>query len=217
MKRLRCLASLALVMSCGVGCSCLYYGAMEKIGVPKREILVSRVKGARDSQQAAKKEFADALQEFRSVVSVPGGDLETQYDKLNSALGRSESRAADVRERIDSVESVSRALFREWSAELRQYTNPELKRSSRLRLDEARSRYDALMAAMRQAESRLDPVLRPMRDQVLFLKHNLNAKAIGALTEEVASIQMRVDDLVKDMEASIREADAFIAALDASR
>ena len=34
---------------------------------------------------------------------------------------------------------------------------------------------------MRLAESRIEPVLKSFRDQVLFLKHNLNAKAIASL------------------------------------
>jgi hypothetical protein len=32
------------------GCSSMYYGAMEKLGVHKRDIMVDRVKEARDSQ-----------------------------------------------------------------------------------------------------------------------------------------------------------------------
>lgn len=202
------LALLALT-----GCQSMYYKTMEKFGVEKRDIMVSRVKDARDSQQDAKQEFANALEQFKSVVSVKGGDLEAKYNKLSAALQRSEIRAGDVRSRIDAVEDVSEALFREWKAELKQYGNAELRRSSEQQLADARARYQELMAAMKKAESRIDPVLQPLRDQVLFLKHNLNAKAIGSLTDEVAAVGTKVDDLIRDMEASIREADAFIATL----
>ena len=201
----------ALVISSG--CTSMYYSTMEKLGVHKRDIMVDRVEEARDSQQAAKKEFASALEQFKSVVSVKGGDLESKYDKLNRALQRSEARATEVRERIASVESVADALFREWKAELRDYHNAELRQTSQRRLEEAQARYLALLSAMEKAESRLEPALQPLRDQVLFMKHNLNAKAIGALSDEVTAIEARVDDLVRDMEASIHEADAFIATL----
>ena len=147
------------------------------------------------------------------MVSIKGGDLEAKYNKLNAALQKSEARATDVRDRIASVESVSEALFKEWKAELKQYSNAELRRSSEQQLKDAQTRYQGLMAAMKQAESRIDPVLQPLRDQVLYLKHNLNAKAIGALSDEVTAIGAKVDDLVRDMEASIKEADAFIATL----
>ena len=195
------------------GCSTIYYSTMEKFGVHKRDIMTDRVKEARDSQHAAKKEFANALEQFKSVVHVKGGNLESKYRKLDAALQKSEARATEVRERIAAVESVSGALFKEWKAELKQYNNVELRAASERQLREAQARYGELMMAMNRAESRLEPVLKPLRDQVLFLKHNLNAKAIGALTSEVSAIETKVDDLVRDMEQSIREADAFIATL----
>lgn len=213
MNRTRSRLMTVLALLALTGCQSMYYKTMEKFGVEKRDIMVSRVKDARDSQRDAKQEFADALEQFKSVVSLKGGDLEAKYNKLSAALQKSETRAADVRNRIDAVEDVSEALFREWKAELKQYSNADLRRSSEQQLADARARYQELMAAMKKAESRIDPVLQPLRDQVLFLKHNLNAKAIGSLTDEVAAVGAKVDDLIRDMEASIREADAFIATL----
>jgi chromosome segregation ATPase len=195
------------------GCSTVYYGAMEKVGIHKRDIMVDRVQGARDSQQEAAKEFTSALEQFKSVVTVKGGDLEKKYNKLNDALQRSEARANEVHDRIDAVEDVSDALFSEWKSELKQYSSQELRRVSEAQLKEAKDRYKSLMAAMRQAESKLEPALRPLRDQVLFLKHNLNAQAIGALTGEVAAIETKVDDLVRDLQTAVAEADAFIKTL----
>ncbi len=43
------------------GCQPAYYAAAEKVGFAKRDILVSRVESARDSQVEAKEEIADAL------------------------------------------------------------------------------------------------------------------------------------------------------------
>ncbi len=205
-----------LLLAGATGCSTVYYNTMEKFGVHKRDIMVDRVKDARDAQQDAKKEFANALEQFKSVVAVKGGNLEAKYNKLSAALQKSEAQATEVRDRIAAVEDVSSALFKEWKAELKQYSNADLRRTSEQKLKEAQARYKDLIAAMKQAESRLEPVLQPLRDQVLFLKHNLNAKAIGGLTEEVTAIQAKVDQLVRDMEASIREANAFIATLGAS-
>jgi hypothetical protein len=213
MKNVRLLLLVALAVLSGAGCASVYYGAMEKLGVHKRDIMTERVKKARDSQREAKQEFANALEQFKSVVSVKGGDLQAKYNKLSAALARSESSAQEVRDRIAAVESVSDALFKEWRAELKQYGNAALRRASEQQMQAARARYETLLAAMKKAESRIDPVLQPLRDQVLFLKHNLNAQAIGALTEEVTAVEARVDDLVRDMEASIREADAFIQSL----
>jgi hypothetical protein len=56
-------------------------------------------------------------------------------------------------------------------------------------------------------------VLAGFRDQVLFLKHNLNAKAIASLQSNVLAIEDDIAVLIRDMEASIKEADEFIHTL----
>ena len=54
------------------------------------------------------------------------------------------------------------------------------------------------------------PVLSRLKDQVLFLKHNLNARAIAGLKTEADKIQSDIESLVKDMNTSIAHADAFM-------
>ncbi len=195
------------------GCSSAYYGAMEKIGIHKRDILVDRVEEARDSQQETKEQFASALERFSSVVNFDGGDLEDKYNQLKSELEKSEEQAEEVRERIEAVEDVAEALFDEWQAELEQYSSASLRRSSERQLQSTRRDYQKLIGAMKRAEAKIDPVLNPLRDQVLYLKHNLNARAISSLQAELGTIEADVSRLIKEMEASINEADAFIKTL----
>jgi len=66
---------------------------------------------------------------------------------------------------------------------------------------------------MRRAEDKMDPVLVVFLDQVLFLKHNLNAKAIASLQDELVAVEEDVALLVKDMEESIAEAEWFISTM----
>lgn len=197
------------------GCSSMYYGAMEKVGIHKRDIMVDRVKSARDTQGEAKKQFLTAMEQFKSVVNFQGGNLEREYNRLNAALKESEAKATEVHDRISAVEDVSEALFSEWRAEIKQYSSESLRQASQRKFDQTRKKYTDLIAAMKKAEARLEPVLTPLRDQVLFMKHNLNARAIAGLTSEVSSVQTNVDTLVRDMESAIAQADAFIATLEA--
>jgi hypothetical protein len=192
------------------GCSSAYYGAMEKIGFAKRDILADRVEKTREAQTAAKEQFADALQRFLAVTKADGGDLQRKYDKLNREFSRSESRAKEVRDRIAAVEDVAEALFREWKQELGQYSNASLRRDSERQLDLTRRRYDALLVLMRRAADRMDPVLATFRDQVLYLKHNLNARALAQLDTTNGTLQADITRLISDMENSIREAENFI-------
>jgi len=195
------------------GCSTLYFAGMEKIGIQKREIMVDRVKAARDTQKEAKEQFVNALEQFKSVVAVQGGDLEKKYNQLSATLERSEAEAEAVRSRIKSVEEVSTALFAEWKKEIAQYNSETLRRSSQQKYDAAEEKYQQLMKAMKKAESRMEPALVPLRDQVLYLKHNLNAKAIAGLSDEVVRVETRVDILVADIVAAVAEADEFISQL----
>ena len=198
------------------GCSSAYYGAMEKIGFPKRDILVDRVEKSRDAQNEAKEQFASALDHFLAVTKTDGGDLQRKYDELNREFTRSEARAQDVRDRIAAVEDVAEALFREWKSELKQYSNASLRRESERELDLTRRRYEDLMRVMRRAADRMEPVLATFRDQVLFLKHNLNARALASLTTTNRELEADITRLVSDMEASIREAEAFIKTMHSS-
>ncbi len=202
---------LALVALCG--CGRAYYNTMEKLGYPKREMLVDRVQKARDAQEEAKQQFQSALEEFTAVTGYQGGDLEKMYNRLRDQLQRSESKAQAVGKRIDDVESVGEALFREWQSELDQYSSPELRQASENKLGQTRLRYARLVASMRSAERKIEPVLTAFRDQVLFLKHNLNAQALAALQNELTTIQMDVASLIREMETSIAEANAFIDAM----
>jgi hypothetical protein len=217
MKRtIRVPAFIALTLTafslCLGGCQSVYYGTMEQLGYEKREILVDRVEDARNAQEEAKNQFRSALEKFSAVVNFKGGDLEERYNKLDSEYQRCDSKAKAVHNRIADVEDVSKALFDEWQAELKQYTNQDLMRASERRLNDTRRRYQQLIQAMKRAEKKIDPVLSAFRDQVLFLKHNLNAQAVASLQKELSTIEVDVATLIKDMEASIAEADKFIKA-----
>ncbi|MDY0066946.1 MAG: DUF2959 family protein [Steroidobacteraceae bacterium] len=152
------------------GCRSAVYDALETFGVEKRDVLVNRVGAARNAQEAAKEQFASALEQFRSVVDVDATDLERLYDRLNRERQRSESRAGAVRDRIDTVEQVAEDLFDEWENELEEYSNAQLRRDSQRLLNDTRQRYATLIKAMRSAERSMDPVLEIFQDQVLTLR-----------------------------------------------
>lgn len=204
-----CLLSVLLLLP-AVGCQKVYYDTMEKFGVHKRDIMVDRVEEARDSQEEAKEQFQSALEQFSSVLNFKGGKLEDKYKTLQAEYDKSEARADDVKERIDAVEDVSKALFAEWEKELDQYTSASLRRDSNRKMVQTKRQYNQLIYAMRKAEAKIDPVLRAFRDQVLYLKHNLNAQAIASLQSELVAVESEIADLIIEMENSIGEANYFI-------
>ncbi|MBL1217118.1 MAG: DUF2959 domain-containing protein [Planctomycetes bacterium] len=193
-----------------LGCASTGIAVKEFFGQAKREQLVDRVQDARDEQTEAKEQFESALAEFLALTGADGGELEAMYERLKDEADASEKQAEDVRKRIRDVERVADALFAEWAGELEEYANQDMRRASERQLSETRMRYNEMLTAMKRAEAKMEPVLAAFNDQVLFLKHNLNARAIASLESNFAKLETDIETLVSEMEQSIREANAFI-------
>jgi len=209
------LAIPALSVTTLTGCAKTKIWINEQLGHEKREQLVSSVENARDQQEKAKVAFTSALEEFLAITEGDDttADLEKKYKKIESAYENSASRAEAVHTRIASVENVAKSLFKEWENELGEYTSDSLRKASQEQLDATRDRYTKLVGAMKDAASKMDPVLAAFKDQSLFLKHNLNARAIASLETDLAKVKTEVAELIQEMEASIAEANAFIDSL----
>lgn len=215
-------STLALALGCAfalpglgsLGCSSVYYDLNESIlGRHKRDILNSRVEAARDEEQEAQEQILSTFELFKQATGFQGGDLETYYNRLQGEYDDSTAKAEAVSRRIDSIEDVAGDLFREWESEIDLISNPDLRRRSAASLGETRIRYGELIGAMRRAEARMEPVLLAFRDQVLYLKHNLNARAVASLENNVVAIEDDVAALVREMQAAIREADRFVSSM----
>lgn len=206
------LLPLAAVLAVS-SCDATYYRAMEALGKQKRDLLVERVKTARDGELEAKQQFQTALEKFSAVTKFQGGDLAAKYESLKDQLAKCESRAEAVKKEIAQVQEVAGDLFKEWESELGQYNNDDLRLSSEVKLRDTQKRYAELLMVMKRAEQKMQPVLAALRDQVLFLKHNLNAQAVSSLQGTAVTLQSDVAALVAEMEAAIRQATAFIDAM----
>jgi len=204
---------LGFSLLAGAGCKSASYAMWEKLGYEKRDLLVSDVKKARDSQDTAAKQFQSTMDRFKEVTNFQGGDLEAKYNKLKADYDKSESRASDVKSRIAKTETVAADMFKEWKGELSQYQDQSLRNASEQKLNATQDRYNQLIAKMKASSAKMDPVLKVFADRVLFLKHNLNASAISSLSGDALKIDSDVQALIKDMQASIKEADDFIGTL----
>ncbi|MEJ2766453.1 DUF2959 domain-containing protein [Photobacterium sp. MCCC 1A19761] len=195
------------------GCQSAYYSAMEQVGVHKREIMVDRVSEATEAQQDAQTQFTSALDALKAIHQFDGGDLEDAYDTINDQYEASSDAADKVRSRIAAIEDVADALFDEWENELSLYTSTNLRRDSEQKLKQTRTSYQRMLSAMHRAEQKMTPVLNTLRDNTLYLKHNLNAAAIGSLQGEFQSLQRDIQRAIQDMETAIAESERFIAQL----
>ncbi len=192
------------------GCQKTYYAVWEKMGKEKRHLLKEEVEDARTDQQEASEQFQSTLEKIKQIYGFEGGELEKFYKNLSSDYEECEERAAAVSDRIEKVEHIASDLFQEWEQEIGMITNTRMQAQSKSALKDTRKRYARLHQSMIKAEASMKPVLKNLNDYVLYMKHNLNARAIGALKREVGSIETEVESLIADMNRSIKEAERFL-------
>jgi hypothetical protein len=206
-------ALLVCLLALTGGCRSTVYSAYEKFGVYKRDLLKKDVIAARDEQKAASQQFKDALTQLKELYGFSGGNLEKNYNSLQSEYDDCAAKAADVHKRIEKVETVAGDLFAEWEKEIREISTASLAESSRRKLQATKERYSSLHDALKDAERSMTPVLTQLHDQVLYLKHNLNAEAIASLKGEALNIQTDISKLITQMNAAIAKADEFVKTL----
>lgn len=202
--------SLTLLLT---ACQSAYYEAAEQVGYHKRDILVDRVEDSRDAQQEAEEQFQSALEQLSELTNFDGGDLEDMYEAMADEYEDSVEAATEVTDRINAVEHVAESLFDEWEEEIKQYSNARFKSDSQQKLQETRKRYKGMMAALRKSEAKMAPVLTALNDNVLYLKHNLNAQAVASLQVEFGRIENDIEALIVEMRKAIASSDAFIASM----
>lgn len=192
------------------GCQTAYYSAMEKVGVYKREIMVDRVEDANEAQQNAQKQFTSALEGLKALNNFHGEELEAAYNDVSEQYEDSEAAVNKVKDRIAAIEDVADALFDEWQGELSLYKSAKLKHESERKLRATKIQYQTMLSAMKRAEKQMEPVLDTLRDNTLYLKHNLNAVAIGSLEGEFNSLQREIQQAIRNMNSAIAESNRFI-------
>ena len=191
----------------------VYFNARESIGDHKRALVVHQVEQACFSLQETRNEFQDALSQLKMLTSSTETSLDHRYNLLNRQYQFCRAKSENVSSRIRAIESVSEALFMEWEKELNDYSNRTLRNSSKQQLKVARQNYARLIKTMQSAENKIQPVLSAFKDQVLYLKHNLNARAIAALQHEFIEIGIDISQLIHAMERTIAEANQFMSVL----
>lgn len=212
----RRMATLLLLVAVALtGCTRTYYKAMATLGKEKRDILISRVKDSRKDQQQAKEQIKTTMEKFQELTGFQGGSLEKNYKELNGQYEKAADSAQKLHDRIESIDQVSGDMFREWQKEIDSMDNRKLKQQSADMLRQARLQEASYLKSMRLTEARMTPVLKAFHDQVLFLKHNLNARAIGSLKGTSARISTDVDVLLTQIDGSMAQADSLINSLSA--
>ncbi len=189
------------------------YSAWEKMGVEKRDLFKREVTNVKEEQTDSGEAFKDALTQLKEVYGFNGGNLENEYNKLNSSYKIAQEQSEEARASIEKLNTLSGDLFTEWKEEIKEIESKDLKKQSTEKLAKTKAKYNDLYEHLKTTEKKMGPVLTKFKDQVLFLKHNLNAEAIGGLKTEGKRIQSDIESLIQEMNQSTAEAEKFIQTL----
>lgn len=207
------LISTLLIFPFLFGCQSAYYATMEHVGIHKRDIMVERVEETVTAQHNASQEFTSALEALTSMTQFTGNDLQIMYHTFNDRYHESQSAVEQVSERIADVESVAMALFNEWRNELDLYQSDKLRQESEKQLMSTEKTYNQMVIAIKKAETKMLNVLAILKDNTLYLKHNLNASALGSLQGEFHQLEQQINIAITEMHLSIGESERFVATL----
>ena len=163
-----------------------------------------------ESLKMTRKEQKD---EFKQTEGSPEVKQKIRQKQIQASMAAAEA----VSSNINKVEDVANALFDEWADELEQYSSDKLKRQSARQLSSTQRQFERLLRSMRSSEAKMQPVLDSLQDNVLYLKHNLNAQAISAIKGEFTGLKRDISALIADMNRSIEDSNKFIAEMNANR
>jgi ElaB/YqjD/DUF883 family membrane-anchored ribosome-binding protein len=185
-------------------------GAYKASGQYKRDLLLNRIEKAKQCHERAKNQFEVVLANYADIIDANAGDIRTEYNKLNRECKRARKIAKEISQRVKDVEDIGKPMFRNWEDELAEYNNEAIRRSSEEQLDLTRRNYLKCVHSIKSCQGKVEGVLASLNDQMLFLSHNLNSKALSAFKKNTASLKSEVGALVKQMQAGIKEAETFI-------
>lgn len=210
--KLGCVVGVCALLA---GCTSTYVAAWKQLGWESRDLLVDQVEDTRSRQESAKEQFTSALDQFKATYSFDGGDLEKAYNKLQKDYDRCVAQADDFRDEIGGVKRLGNAFFNEWQGDIDSVTDDATRQLVIKQRDATKVSFDQMVAKMDESADKMDPVLAAFQNRVILLKSSLNAQALASLQTNADELVNGIEALIEEMNASIAEADEFIAAMSA--
>lgn len=204
------LLSLLLTSSC----STVYYNFWETLGKEKRDLLKSKLNDVNNAQEDVEEQYVDNLERIRKEYNFNEGELEKTYDKITDDYEDTNEKQKELSERINKANNIATDLFEEWKNEAYQLQNKNYKRKSLQKLAITKKKYSRTYTTIKKIEKDLNKILRKFKDQVIFIKHNLNAKVIGNLKSEFNDIKIDIKKQIKNIKRSKNQTELFIKELD---
>jgi hypothetical protein len=191
------LAVLCLVVAAAAGCHDTELSpSFETSSRNRLAVLARNMQSTLEAQQAAAEQISKGVQTIKTEAWT-GADPAEAYDVARRVDSSSETRVRNAHGRIKVVQSNGEDLFSQWDKENDEYTDKDLRESSRQNRLKVKAAFDAAIEQMKKADEATEPALAAIRDQVLFLKHHRNSATVPERPSFSADPALPADALVK--------------------
>ncbi len=151
------LAVLCLVTAAAGGCHDAELSpSFETSSRNRLAVLARNMTSTLEAQQAAAEKISTGIQTIKTEAWT-GADPSDAYDVAHRVDSASETRVRNARGRIKVVQSNGEDLFSQWAKENDEYTDKDLKESSRQNRLKVKAAFDAAIEQMKKADEATEP------------------------------------------------------------
>jgi len=206
----RTLETAALSLMLAIGWTTV---AAAQAGVKQAENLVKKTEASAKAITEAREQIKTTLDGYNALIEGNVEDTKKAYGNLQKEMDRSDDRAEDVGKRIDEMNVEADKYFADWTRSLDGISSPDLRARSEERMKDARSRYDQILATTGKAGDMFASFIQNLRDQVTYLGHDLNPRALASLEGDATKLNTAAESFFGKIDSAIDEATSYAASL----
>lgn len=224
MKRMRArgagLCGLALLAAATVltprASSAQIFGS-DPEGLKQTDNLIKKAEELVEETVSAKGQISKTLDTYNSLFAEDVEDVRKAYKSVESEMEKTEKQREQVSKKLDEMKTEAEKYFTGWSESLQQIGNEDLRKRSESRMAETRSHFDGILDSVREAREAYDPFMTNMKDQWMYLGHDLNPDGIASLKPDAEKLNGQAKELFEKIDAGMNKAEEYIDSLRSSR
>lgn len=194
-------------LACGLAASGLILsGCSEnREGNVRANPTVKTIKQSREEIVEAKNEIGKSLATLNQLVHQ--ADLKKSFSEFSDELENIRDREANVRKQRLKMEENGNEYIKEWQAEIAQFSNNDLKKSSIDRQTEVKHKFSETTESYKKLDEVYEPFIKNLTEIQVELRNDLTPASaqnirpvVDAATTEGEKVQAQADILISQLD-----------------
>ncbi len=204
--------SVAIALGLGLALSA---GTQDE-GHKRTDEHIEKIERASDEMKDLRKHLDKVFEAYHKTLREGTDKRRSSYNELVKALERCEEKTKELRKRHEEMDKQAEEYFKRWKNSVKDIKNADLEQRSEGRLETTRRRYREVSESWKGMREDYEPVLAELRDQIVYLGHDLNEDAVLSLKEDAAELEELASALFRSMEGFGSTADEYISGLESN-